>query len=31
VEVAAAPLTFEDRPAVQIIARDITHRKRAAE
>jgi len=31
VEVAAAPLTFENRPAVQIIARDITHRKRAAE
>src|SRR5205807_5073255 len=31
VEVAAAPLTFENRPAVQIIARDITHRKRATE
>jgi len=31
VEVAAAPLTFENRPSVQIIARDIAQRKRAAE
>ena len=29
VEVAAAPLTFKDRPALQIVARDITQRKRA--
>jgi len=27
VEVAAAPLTFADRPSVQLIARDITHRR----
>jgi PAS domain-containing protein len=31
VEVVAAPLTFENRPSVQIIARDMTQRKRAAE
>jgi PAS domain S-box-containing protein len=31
VEVAAAPLTFQDRPAVQIIARDVTRRKRSLE
>jgi CheY-like chemotaxis protein len=31
VEVAAAPLTFQERPAVQIIARDITQRRRSAE
>lgn len=29
VEVAATPLTFQDRPSVQIIARDITARKQA--
>jgi PAS domain S-box-containing protein len=31
VEVAATPLTFQDRPAVQVIARDITQRKRSTE
>ena len=31
VEVAAAPLTFKDRPSIQIIARDITQRKRTAQ
>jgi PAS domain S-box-containing protein len=31
VEVAAAPLTFQDRPSVQMIVRDITHRKPTAE
>jgi PAS domain S-box-containing protein len=31
VEVAATPLTFQDKPAVQIIARDITRRKRSTE
>ena len=31
VEVAAAPLTFADRPSVQIIARDVTQRKRTAQ
>jgi PAS domain S-box-containing protein len=31
VEVAAAPLTFQERPAVQIIARNITQHKRATE
>jgi PAS domain S-box-containing protein len=31
VEVAAAPLTFIDRPSVQMIARAITHRKPAVE
>jgi CheY-like chemotaxis protein len=30
VEVAAAPLTFHGRPSVQMIVRNITHRKRAA-
>ncbi len=30
VEVSAAPVTFEDRPAVQVIFRDITRRKAAA-
>jgi PAS domain S-box-containing protein len=29
VEVAATPLTFQDQPSVQIIARDITERKQA--
>jgi len=29
VEVAATPLTFQDEPSVQIIARDITERKQA--
>ena len=31
VEVAAAPLTFADRPSVQIIARNTTQRKRTAQ
>ena len=31
VEVAATPLTFQGRPAIQIIARDITGRKQAEE
>ena len=31
VEVAAAPLTFEERPSVQLIARDITHRRQSVE
>jgi len=30
VEIAAAPLTFHDRPSVQLIARDITPRRRVA-
>ncbi|HVT45517.1 MAG TPA: PAS domain S-box protein [Thermoanaerobaculia bacterium] len=29
VEVAAAPLTYRNRPAIQIVARDVTERKRA--
>ncbi|HKS36490.1 MAG TPA: PAS domain S-box protein [Verrucomicrobiae bacterium] len=29
VEVAATPLTFQDQPSIQIIARDITERKQA--
>jgi len=31
VEIAAAPLTFQDRPSVQLIARDVTSRKNGAE
>jgi len=31
VEIAAAPLTFQDRPSVQLIARDVTSRKNAEE
>jgi PAS domain S-box-containing protein len=30
VEIAAAPLTFQDRPSVQLVARDITSRRHVA-
>jgi hypothetical protein len=31
VEIAAAPLTFQDRPSVQLIARDVTPRRLAGD